>query len=107
MTSLLAQIDSPAQLRQLERKQLDQLAIEIRELIIDQIQQTGGHISSNLGVVELTLALHYVFNTPEDHLVWDVGHQSYAHKILTGRRDQLHTMRQPGGLSGFPQAQRK
>lgn len=102
MTSLLAQIDSPAQLRQLERKQLDQLAIEIRELIIDQIQQTGGHISSNLGVVELTLALHYVFNTPEDNLVWDVGHQSYAHKILTGRRDQLHTMRQPGGLSGFP-----
>ncbi|MDX1749743.1 MAG: 1-deoxy-D-xylulose-5-phosphate synthase [Methylophaga sp.] len=102
MTSLLAQIDSPAQLRKLERKQLDQLAIEIRELIIDQIQQTGGHISSNLGVVELTLALHYVFNTPEDHLVWDVGHQSYAHKILTGRRDQLHTMRQPGGLSGFP-----
>lgn len=102
MTSLLAQIDSPAQLRQLERKQLDQLAVEIRELIIDKIQQTGGHISSNLGVVELTLALHYVFNTPEDRLVWDVGHQSYAHKILTGRRDQLHTMRQPGGLSGFP-----
>ncbi|MAY18119.1 MULTISPECIES: 1-deoxy-D-xylulose-5-phosphate synthase [unclassified Methylophaga] len=102
MTSLLAQIDSPAQLRNLERKQLDQLANEIRELIIDKIQQTGGHISSNLGVVELTLALHYVFNTPEDRLVWDVGHQSYAHKILTGRRDQLHTMRQPGGLSGFP-----
>ncbi|WP_292362959.1 1-deoxy-D-xylulose-5-phosphate synthase N-terminal domain-containing protein, partial [Methylophaga sp. UBA1464] len=102
MTSLLAQIDSPAQLRNMERKQLDQLANEIRELIIDKIQQTGGHISSNLGVVELTLALHYVFNTPEDRLVWDVGHQSYAHKILTGRRDQLHTMRQPGGLSGFP-----
>lgn len=102
MTSLLAEIDSPEQLRKLDRKQLDQLAIEIRELIIDKIQQTGGHISSNLGVVELTLALHYVFNTPEDRLVWDVGHQSYAHKILTGRRDQLHTMRQPGGLSGFP-----
>lgn len=102
MTSLLAEIDSPEQLRQLDRKQLDQLATEIRELIIDKIQQTGGHISSNLGVVELTLALHYVFNTPEDRLVWDVGHQSYAHKILTGRRDQLHTMRQPGGLSGFP-----
>lgn len=102
MTSLLAQIDSPTQLRQLDRKQLDQLAIEIRELIIDKIQQTGGHISSNLGVVELTLALHYVFNTPEDRLVWDVGHQSYAHKILTGRRDQMHTMRQPSGLSGFP-----
>lgn len=102
MTSLLAEIDSPEQLRKLDRKQLNQLAIEIRELIIDKIQQTGGHISSNLGVVELTLALHYVFNTPEDRLVWDVGHQSYAHKILTGRRDQLHTMRQPGGLSGFP-----
>lgn len=102
MTSLLAQIDSPAQLRQLNRDQLDQLAIELRELIIEKIQQTGGHISSNLGVVELTLALHYVFNTPEDRLVWDVGHQSYAHKILTGRRDKLHTMRQPGGLSGFP-----
>lgn len=102
MTSLLAEIDSPEQLRKLDRKQLDQLATEIRELIIDKIQQTGGHISSNLGVVELTLALHYVFNTPEDRLVWDVGHQSYAHKILTGRRDQLHTMRQPGGLSGFP-----
>ncbi|WP_211576744.1 1-deoxy-D-xylulose-5-phosphate synthase [Methylophaga nitratireducenticrescens] len=102
MTSLLSQIDSPAQLRKLDRKQLEQLAIEIRELIVDQIQQTGGHISSNLGVVELTLALHYVYNTPEDRLVWDVGHQSYTHKILTGRRDQLHTMRQPGGLSGFP-----
>ncbi|THK43246.1 1-deoxy-D-xylulose-5-phosphate synthase [Methylophaga sp. SB9B] len=102
MTSLLAQIDSPAQLRKLERKQLDQLAVEIRELIVEKIQQTGGHISSNLGVVELTLALHYVFNTPEDRLVWDVGHQSYAHKILTGRRDQMHTMRQPDGLSGFP-----
>lgn len=102
MTSLLAQIDSPAQLRKLERKQLDQLASEIRELIIEKIQQTGGHISSNLGVVELTLALHYVYNTPEDRLVWDVGHQSYAHKILTGRRDQMHTMRQPNGLSGFP-----
>jgi 1-deoxy-D-xylulose-5-phosphate synthase len=102
MTSLLAEIDSPEQLRKLDRKQLDELATEIRELIIDKIQQTGGHISSNLGVVELTLALHYVFNTPEDRLVWDVGHQSYAHKILTGRRDQLHTMRQPGGLSGFP-----
>ena len=102
MTSLLSQIDSPAQLRQLDRKQLPQLAGEIRELIIDKIQQTGGHISSNLGVVELTLALHYVFNTPEDRLIWDVGHQSYAHKILTGRRDQMHTMRQSGGLSGFP-----
>lgn len=102
MTRLLDQINAPDELRLLQRKQLPQLAEEIRELIIEKIQQTGGHISSNLGVVELTLALHYVFNTPEDRLVWDVGHQSYTHKILTGRRDKLHTMRQPGGLSGFP-----
>ena len=74
----------------------------MRALIIDSVQQTGGHISSNLGVIELTLALHYVFNTPEDRFVWDVGHQSYVHKILTGRRDRMHTMRQAGGLSGFP-----
>lgn len=102
MESLLAQIDSPTDLRKLEKKQLPQLAEEIRALIIDSVQQTGGHISSNLGVIELTLALHYVFNTPEDRFVWDVGHQSYVHKILTGRRDKMHTMRQAGGLSGFP-----
>lgn len=102
MESLLAQIDSPADLRKLDKKQLPQLAEEIRTLIIDSVQQTGGHISSNLGVIELTLALHYVFNTPEDRFVWDVGHQSYVHKILTGRRDRMHTMRQAGGLSGFP-----
>lgn len=102
MTRLLDHINVPDDLRLLQRKQLPQLAEEIRELIIEKIQQTGGHISSNLGVVELTLALHYVFNTPEDRLIWDVGHQSYTHKILTGRRDKLHTMRQPGGLSGFP-----
>ena len=101
-STLLSQIDSPDDLRQLDKKQLPQLADEIRSLIIDSVQQTGGHISSNLGVIELTLALHYVFNTPEDRFVWDVGHQSYVHKILTGRRDQMHTMRQPGGLSGFP-----
>jgi 1-deoxy-D-xylulose-5-phosphate synthase len=101
-STLLAHIDSPEDLRQLDKKQLPQLADEIRALIVDSVQQTGGHISSNLGVIELTLALHYVFNTPEDRFVWDVGHQSYVHKIITGRRDQMHTMRQQGGLSGFP-----
>ena len=102
MEPLLAHINSPTDLRKLDKKQLPQLADEIRALIVDSVQQTGGHISSNLGVVELTLALHYVFNSPEDRFVWDVGHQSYAHKIITGRRDQMHTMRQAGGLSGFP-----
>lgn len=100
--NLLAQINSPEDLRQLDRKQLPQVAEEIRALIVDSVQQTGGHISSNLGVVELTLALHYVYNSPDDRFVWDVGHQSYTHKILTGRRDQMDTMRQAGGLSGFP-----
>ena len=102
MTTLLSLINTPDDLRQLDKNQLPQVANEIRALIVDSVQQTGGHISSNLGVVELTLALHYVFNTPEDRFVWDVGHQSYAHKIITGRRDQMHTMRQAGGLSGFP-----
>jgi 1-deoxy-D-xylulose-5-phosphate synthase len=102
MENLLAQINSPEDLRQLEKKQLPQLAEELRTLIVDSVQQTGGHISSNLGVIELTLALHYVFDTPDDRLVWDVGHQSYVHKILTGRRDRMNSMRQAGGLSGFP-----
>jgi len=102
MDTILAHVNSPEDLRQLDKKQLPQLAEELRALIIDSVQQTGGHISSNLGVVELTIALHYVFDTPTDRLVWDVGHQSYVHKILTGRRDQMNTMRQPGGLSGFP-----
>lgn len=100
--NLLATIDSPNDLRKLDKSQLPQIAEEIRTLIVDSVQQTGGHISSNLGVIELTLALHYVFNTPEDRFIWDVGHQSYAHKIITGRRDQMNTMRQPDGLSGFP-----
>ena len=100
--NILSFIDSPDDLRKLDKSQLPQVAKEIRSLIVDSVQQTGGHISSNLGVIELTLALHYVFNTPEDRFVWDVGHQSYAHKIITGRRDQMHTMRQPKGLSGFP-----
>jgi 1-deoxy-D-xylulose-5-phosphate synthase len=102
MENILAQINSPEDLRQLDKKQLPQLAEELRTLIVDSVQQTGGHISSNLGVIELTLALHYVFDTPDDRLVWDVGHQSYVHKILTGRRDRMNSMRQPGGLSGFP-----
>ena len=102
MTSLLSSIQSPADLRQLTRAQLLPLADELRSYLLDSVSRTGGHLSSNLGTVELTVALHYVFNTPEDRLVWDVGHQTYPHKILTGRRDQMHTLRQLGGISGFP-----
>lgn len=92
----------PAQLRELERKQLPQLADELRNFLVDSVSRTGGHLSSNLGTVELTIALHYVFNTPEDRLVWDVGHQTYAHKILTGRREGMARLRMHGGVSGFP-----
>lgn len=102
MCSLLATIDSPAQLRQLTRKQLPLLASELRAFLIDSVSRTGGHLASNLGTVELTLALHYVFNTPDDRLVWDVGHQTYTHKILTGRREAMRTLRMAEGLSGFP-----
>ncbi|MDP3307504.1 1-deoxy-D-xylulose-5-phosphate synthase [Methylotenera sp.] len=102
MTSLLNSIDSPLQLRQLERKQLVQLAQELRAFLIDSVAKTGGHLASNLGVVELTIALHYVFNTPDDRLVWDVGHQTYPHKILTGRRNQMQSLRTPLGIAGFP-----
>ena len=101
-TPLLPTIDSPADLRRLTRAQLKQLAGELRQFVLQSVSQTGGHLSSNLGTVELTIALHYVFNTPEDRLVWDVGHQTYPHKILTGRRDRMPTLRQLGGLSGFP-----
>ena len=100
--ALQARVDSPADLRTLEREQLPQLADELRQFILNAVSRTGGHLSSNLGTVELTIALHYVFNTPHDRLVWDVGHQSYPHKILTGRRDQMATLRQYQGLSGFP-----
>src|SRR5574340_1638758 len=100
-SSLLETIDSPQQLRQLERRQLPQLAQELRQFMIDSVSRTGGHLSSNLGTVELTIALHYVFNTPSDRLVWDVGHQTYAHKILTGRREAMTTLRMHGGISGF------
>jgi 1-deoxy-D-xylulose-5-phosphate synthase len=102
MTALLDTIDDPAQLRGLERKQLVQLAEELRAFLIDSVSQTGGHLASNLGAVELTIALHYVFNTPFDRLVWDVGHQTYPHKILTGRRAAMKGLRQHGGIAGFP-----
>jgi 1-deoxy-D-xylulose-5-phosphate synthase len=99
---LLESINSPADLRRLDRKQLPQLATELRAFLIDSVSQTGGHLSSNLGTVELTIALHAVFDTPEDRLVWDVGHQCYAHKVLTGRRQGMNRLRMNGGVSGFP-----
>ncbi|MEQ1488096.1 MAG: 1-deoxy-D-xylulose-5-phosphate synthase [Methylotenera sp.] len=99
---ILDTIDAPLQLRSLERIQLVQLAQELRTFIIDSVAQTGGHLASNLGVVELTIALHYVFNTPDDRLVWDVGHQTYPHKILTGRREAMKNLRKPKGIAGFP-----
>jgi len=102
MSSILDKIDSPADVRQLARSELRGLADELRACVIDNVSKTGGHLSSNLGTVELTVALHYVFNTPEDRIVWDVGHQTYPHKILTGRRARMPTLRQLGGLSGFP-----
>ena len=102
MTPLLDTIDLPQQLRLLERKQLPQLAQELRAFLIDSVSKTGGHLASNLGVVELTIALHYVFNTPDDRLVWDVGHQTYPHKILTGRRQKMQALRKAQGIAGFP-----
>jgi len=102
MDTLLKRIQSPSHLRELSRESLQGLANDLRERLIETVSQTGGHFSSNLGTVELTIALHYVFNTPEDRLVWDVGHQTYAHKILTGRNSQMGSIRQKGGLSGFP-----
>lgn len=102
MTSLLNTIDDPKQLRVLERKQLVQLAQELRLFLVESVAKTGGHLASNLGVVELTIALHYVFNTPDDKLVWDVGHQTYPHKILTGRREHMQSLRKPHGIAGFP-----
>jgi 1-deoxy-D-xylulose-5-phosphate synthase len=101
-TPLLDSIDEPEQLRALEVTQLDALARELREFLLYSVGKTGGHFGAGLGVVELTIALHYVFNTPKDSLVWDVGHQAYPHKILTGRRERMLTMRQPNGLAAFP-----
>jgi len=102
MYPLLDTINYPSQLRELERNELPQLADELRKFLIESVSKTGGHLSSNLGTVELTVALHYVFNTPHDRLVWDVGHQTYVHKILTGRREGMNTLRMHGGQAGFP-----
>jgi 1-deoxy-D-xylulose-5-phosphate synthase len=99
---LLSRIDSPADVKRLSRAELKQLAVELRDYLLQNVARTGGHLSSNLGTVELTIALHYVYNTPSDRLVWDVGHQTYPHKILTGRRDRMPSLRQMGGMSGFP-----
>lgn len=99
--SFLENINSPADLKQLSRKELPDLAAEIRKTIVDVVSQTGGHLASSLGAVELAIAIHYVFDTPHDKLIWDVGHQAYAHKLLTGRRDQFHSLRQHQGIAGF------
>lgn len=100
--ALLESIDNPDDLRHLSQEQLSELADELRRFLIQSVSHTGGHLSAGLGTIELTIALHYVFNTPDDRLVWDVGHQSYPHKILTGRREQMPTLRQQDGLAGFP-----
>ena len=100
--SLLENINSPADLKDLSIGDLEGLANEIRQKIIETVSKTGGHLAPSLGVVELTIALHYVFNAPEDKIIWDVGHQAYAHKLITGRRDRFHTLRTYGGISGFP-----
>ncbi|MDY3330557.1 MAG: 1-deoxy-D-xylulose-5-phosphate synthase [Pelistega sp.] len=102
MAQLLSTIHSPADVRALNRAQLTVLSDELRQFIIEAVSKTGGHLSSNLGTVELTVALHHVFNTPHDRIIWDVGHQSYPHKILTGRREEMAKLRQAGGISGFP-----
>ena len=99
---MLKDINSPKDLRKLKKSELDKVCTELREFIIDVVSKNGGHFGASLGVVELTVALHYVFNTPEDLIVWDVGHQAYGHKILTGRRDVFHTNRKLDGISGFP-----
>src|SRR5512147_747850 len=101
-TPLLDQVKFPADLRKLEQNQLRQLADELRQETVSAVSVTGGHLGAGLGTVELTVALHYVFDTPRDRLVWDVGHQAYPHKVLTGRRDRLDTIKQHGGLAPFP-----
>lgn len=105
MTSIVKQINGPEDLKKLDLPAMGKLAQEIRALLINSVSQCGGHLAANLGVVELTLALHYVFDSPRDQIIWDVGHQSYIHKIITGRREQMDTLRQYGGLSGFPKVE--
>ncbi len=104
MGKILDKINMPEDLKKLDIKEKQELAEEIRKLIIETVSKTGGHLSSNLGIVELTIALHSVFDTPTDKIIWDVGHQSYVHKILTGRKDKMNTLRQFGGIAGFPKA---
>ena len=99
---ILERINSPEDLRKLARDDIKKVSDELRAFLLESVSKSGGHLSSNLGTVELTLAIHYVFNTPFDKLVWDVGHQSYAHKIITGRRNKLSSIRKFGGISGFP-----
>ena len=103
MTKILDRIDKPADLKKLTYPELEQLAAEIREELVSVVSTNGGHLASNLGVVELTLALHRVFDAPRDKIVWDVGHQAYAHKLVTGRRKEFASLRQYGGLIGFYQ----
>ena len=102
MCNYLNEVNSPDDIKKLNIDEMEELAQEIREFLIKSISKTGGHLASNLGVVELTLALHKVFDSPKDKLIWDVGHQSYVHKIITGRKDEFATLRQLNGLSGFP-----
>src|SRR5690554_4871532 len=104
MSNLLEKINSPLDLKAVNINELPYLADEIRNFIIKTVADTGGHLASNLGVIELTIALHYHLNSPVDKIIWDVGHQSYAHKILTGRKEKFHTIRQYGGLSGYPKS---
>jgi len=99
---LLEEINSPQDLKKLPQEKLQSVADEIRQLILDTVSKNGGHLASSLGVIELTVVLHYLFNAPEDYIFWDVGHQSYAHKILTGRGKNFSTLRQLSGISGFP-----
>ncbi len=100
--SIIGSIKGPADLKGLSTEELASLAEEVRRLIVETVSETGGHLASSLGAVEIALALHHVFDTPADRIIWDVGHQAYAHKILTGRADEFHTLRKLGGLSGFP-----
>ncbi|TKY54612.1 1-deoxy-D-xylulose-5-phosphate synthase 2 [Spatholobus suberectus] len=105
-TPVLDTINYPIHMKNLSIQELEELADELREEIVYTVSKIGGHLSSSLGVAELTVALHHVFNTPQDKIIWDVGHQTYAHKILTGRRSKMHTIRQSGGLAGFPRGMR-
>lgn len=102
MSKILDQVNTPEELRKLTLAEKEKLAEEIRQFILEIVSKTGGHLASNLGVVELTIAIHSIFDTPNDKLIWDVGHQSYVHKILTGRKDKMDTLRKLDGLSGFP-----